>query len=164
VPTPPSRIIWSRRVARGADARGLGHHLIRRLAQVGQAVRVAGRQRQHHAVRAAGDGRFGAAQVGHQHRDVQPRQGFRKGHQLGGVGQLRQQARRHEGADLDLAQACRVGGANPFHLLRGGQRAGDALQAVAQADLANHGPARQRGHGVQGLSPDLLVGAQFRVS
>jgi hypothetical protein len=77
---------------------------------------------------------------------------------------LRQQPRRHEGADLDLAQARGVGGANPLHLLRGGQRAGDALQAIAQADLANDGPARQRGHGVQGLSPEFLIGAQFRVS
>jgi hypothetical protein len=55
--------------------------------------------------------------------------------------------RRHERADLDLAQAGGMGAAQPFDLVGGRQRAGDALQAVAQADLAHddgsvcvHGP------------------------
>ena len=62
---------------------------------------------------------------------------FADGDQLGGVGQLRQQPRRHERADLDLAQARGVGAAQPFELLLGGQGAGDALQAVAQPDFAH---------------------------
>jgi hypothetical protein len=41
---------------------------------------------------------------------------------------LRQQARGHEGADLDLALAGGVGAAQPFDLLLGGQRAGDACR------------------------------------
>ena len=77
-------------------------------------------------------------QVGHQHRDEQARQRLRVGHQLGGVGELRQQARRHERADLDLALAGGVGVADPLDLALGRQDRRDALQAVAQADFADH--------------------------
>ena len=81
-----------------------------------------------------------------------------EGQHLGRVGQLRQQARRHEGADFDLALAGGVGGANPFEL--GGRRddPGDALQAVAQAHLADHG-APWRGKWIS-VSPDLQIGLQ----
>ena len=62
---------------------------------------------------------------------------LRERDELGRVGELRQQARRHERADLDLALAGVVGVADPLELLRRGQHAGDALQAVAQADFAD---------------------------
>src|SRR5256885_16909156 len=52
---------------------------------------------------------------------------------------LGQQARRDEGADFDLALAGSVGIAYPFLLALGGQRGLDALQAIAQADLADDG-------------------------
>src|SRR5256885_1819698 len=62
-----------------------------------------------------------------------------RSHQLGRVGQLGQQARRDEGADFDLALAGSVGIAYPFLLALGGQHGLDALQAIAQADLADDG-------------------------
>jgi hypothetical protein len=135
----------ARRIARRADAAHLGHHLVGRLAQVGQAVGVAGRQGHDHQVGLARDGAFRALQVGHQHRGEQARQRLGKGQQFGGVGQLRQQVRRHEGADLDLALAGRVRVADPFELAGGGQHTGDALQAVAQPHFANDRARRQEG-------------------
>jgi hypothetical protein len=119
------------------DGPDLGHHVIRRFAQIGQAVRVAGRQRQQHPVGAAVHGTLGPLQVGHQHRHDQARQGFGKGHQLGGVGQLGQQFGRHKRADFDLADARVVSALNPLQFLCGGQGAGNALQAVAQAHFAD---------------------------
>jgi hypothetical protein len=135
----------ARGVARRADATHLGHHLVGRLAQVGQAVGVAGRQRHDHQVGLARDGAFGALQVGHEHRGEQPRQRLGEGEQFGRVGQLRQQVRRHEGADLDLALAGRVRVADPFELAGRGQHPRDALQAVAQAHFADDRARRQEG-------------------
>jgi hypothetical protein len=93
----------ARRVARRTHAGDLRHHLVGRLAQVGKAVRVAGRERHHHQVGLARDGPFGALEIGHQHRGEQARQRLRIREQLGRVGQLRQQMRGHERAHLDLA-------------------------------------------------------------
>ena len=126
------------RVAGGADLRDLSHHVVGRLAQVGEAVRMARRQRQQHQVGVAGDGTLGSFQVRHQDRDHEAGQGASRGDELGGVGQLRQEARRHERADLDLAQPGGMGAAQPFELQLRGQDAGDALQSIAQPDLANH--------------------------
>jgi hypothetical protein len=117
--------------------RAISSSLVGRLAQVGQAVRVAGRQRQQHRVGARVDCAFGALQVGHQHRDRQPGQLERAGDDLGGIGQLRHQLGRHERADLDLAQPGTIGAVQPLQLVGGGQRARQDLQAVAQTDLAH---------------------------
>ena len=74
--------------------RDLGDHFVGRLAQVGQAVRVAGRQRHQHQRRPRSSMRaLGAFQVGHQHRRDQAGQGLGEGQHLGRVRQLRQQAR-----------------------------------------------------------------------
>ena len=67
--------------------------LVGRLAQVGQAVRVARRQRHEHQVGSRGDRALGALQVRHQHRGDEARQRLRERDQLGGIGQLRQQPR-----------------------------------------------------------------------
>src|SRR3990167_2699712 len=64
---------------RGADALHLVHHLVGCLAQVGQAVRMAGRERQDHQMGTALDGAFGALEIGHQHTGPQTWQGLRKG-------------------------------------------------------------------------------------
>ena len=80
-------------------------HLRVRAPHVLQAVRLGDRQRDRDLVRAGRDGGLGAAQVRHQHGDRQPRDRARECDDLGGVGQLRQQLRRHEAADLDLADA-----------------------------------------------------------
>jgi hypothetical protein len=129
------------RVACRADACDVGDDLVGCLAQVGEAVRMAGRERNQHEFGPAFDGALGAFEVGHQHRRFQPRQCLRELEHLSGVGELRQQTGRHEGADFDLALSGVVGIANPFDLLRRGQHPGDALQAVAQSDLANDGAA-----------------------
>jgi hypothetical protein len=134
------------RVAQVAHARDLVHRVVGRLAQVGQAVRVARRQRQQHRVRARVDGAFGAFQVGHQHRHREAGQLERVRDQLGGVGKLRHQPGRHERADLELAHAGGVRAAQPLQLEFGRQRARQDLQPVAQADLA------QRDRGVHGGS------------
>jgi hypothetical protein len=68
---------------------------------------------------------------------TRPGQRQRGLHQLGGVGQLRQQPCGHERAHLQFAQAGGVRGLQPFDLLRRGHGAADALQAVAQAHVAH---------------------------
>ena len=103
---------------------------------------MAGRQRHQHQVGPAGKGAFGTAQIGHQHGDEQARQRSGIGHQFGRVGQLGQQACGDKGADFDLALAGSVGVAYPFLLALGGQHGLDALQAIAQADLADDGGLR----------------------
>ena len=134
------------RVARGADPAELGDHFVGRLAQVGEAVRMARRERHQQQIGFGVDRPFRALQVRHQHRDQEVRQRLRKGDQLRRVGQLRQQARRHERADLDLALAGGVGLADPLELASGREDGGDALQAVAQADLADHDVRGEAGH------------------
>jgi hypothetical protein len=124
-------------VACGADGLDLAQHLVRCLAQVGQAVGVAGRQRQQHPVGFGLHRRLGAAQVGHQHGGGQARQRLGESDQLRGVGQLRQQPGRDKGADLQLAQARLVGLLQPQALDLGGHGAGNRLQAVAQGDVAD---------------------------
>ncbi len=126
------------RIAQIDDAADLFHHFVGRFAQVRQAVRMAGRQRQQHRVRVGLDRAFGTFQIRHQHRRQQARQRFCEGHQIGGIGELRHQFGRHEGADLDFAQARRMRGTQPFELVRGGQYARQDLQAITQADFANH--------------------------
>jgi hypothetical protein len=107
-------------------------------------VGVAGRQRHHDQVGAARQRPLCPSQVGHQHRGEEAWQGLGEGQHFFGVGQLRQQAGRHEGADLDLALAGRMGLAQPVELVRGRQHHGDALQAIAQPHLAHHGLARNK--------------------
>ena len=126
------------RVARGADAADLGDHFVGRLAQVGEAVRVARRQRHQHQVGAAVERALGALQVRHQHRDDEAGQRLR---------------------ERDAARRCRraAAAAAPERTSRPRSRAGrrrarrgsirpscarsaaraDALQAVAQADFAD---------------------------
>ena len=117
-------------------------------AHVGQRMRGAGRHRHGELVHAGRERRLGAAQVGHQRHHRQAGQGARVAHQLGRVGQLRQQLGRHEGADLDLAQAGGVQRVDPGQLVRGGHGARHALQAVARADLADvHAVMGDRCHG-----------------
>ena len=62
-------------VAGGADPAELGDHFVGRLAQVGEAVRMARRQRHEQQVGLGGDGALGALEVGHQHRDHEARAG-----------------------------------------------------------------------------------------
>ncbi|MNS91545.1 hypothetical protein D3C72_1256390 [compost metagenome] len=78
------------RVARGPHLRDHVHHFLRRLAQIRQAVCMAGRQRHQHQMGAAGQGTFGALHVGHQHRYRQAGQAPGMGDQIAGVRQLRQ--------------------------------------------------------------------------
>ena len=73
-------------------------------------------------------------------------QGLRVRDQLGGVGELRQELRRNERADLDLALAGGVRGANPGLLALGRQHGADALQPVAQADFADDDAVRKARH------------------
>src|SRR5207237_5383319 len=56
-----------------------------------------------------------------------------------GIGELRQKLRRYERADLDLAHPRGVLGVEPGDLLFGRQDLGDALQAVAEPNLADMG-------------------------
>ena len=108
-------------------------------------------QRHEQQVGLGGDGALGPPEVGHQHRDHQVRQGLRESHQLGGVGELRQEMRRDERADLDLALAGFPGAADPLDLALGRQHRLDALQAVAEADFADHD---SRGELLHVLSPN----------
>ena len=137
----------ARRIARRAHAADLGDHFVGRLAQVGEAVRMACRKRHQHDVGAAVEGALRALEVRHQHRDDQIGQGLRELDQLRGVGELRQQPCGNERAHLDLALAGGVGGANPGLLALGRQHRANALQAVAQADFADDGAIGEARHG-----------------
>ena len=135
---PTSMRVREPRASAHRDPRNLLDHLVGRLVQVGQAVRMTGRERQQHQVGLALDGTFGALEIGHQHRRLESGQGLGESHEFGRIRQLRQQASRHEGADLDLALAGLVGIADPLKLGRSRYHARDDLQAVAQTHLAYH--------------------------
>ena len=124
------------------DGAHLLDHVLAGLAHVGQRVRGAGRHRDGQLVHAGAQRGLGAAQVGHQghHRHAGVRECM--AHHLGGVGHLRQQLGRHEGADLDLAQAGGHQRVDPAHLSRGGHGGLDRLQAVAGADFADQDVGR----------------------
>ena len=106
------------------------------LAHVRLAVRLAGRNRDAHLVRAGGDRPFHALEVRRQGGDVQPRDGHGVTHELLAVGHLRQQFGRHEGADFDFGHACGGLGPDPGLLGLGGHDHVEALQAVARPHLA----------------------------
>ena len=162
VPTPPSiRVLRSCSIARGANLRHFGDHFVGRLAQVGEAVGVTGGQRHEQEVGAGLDRALRALEVRHQDRDEETRQRFRVGDELGGVRKLRQKVRRHERAHFDLALARGVRVADPFALALGRQDGLDALQAVAQADFADHDAA---GKGLGHRSSSNGAGLHCRLS
>lgn len=127
----------ARGVTRCTDPPEFGHDLVRRLAQVGQTVRVTGRQRQDHQVGIARQRRFGSAKVRHEDGGEQAWQRLGEGQDVTGVGHLGEQLRGHERTDLDLAHASTNCFANPCALTVGCNDGGKALQAVPQADLAD---------------------------
>ena len=96
------------RIAQFDDGTHLVDHLLARPAHVGERMRCASRYRDRDLVHAGIDGGFSTFHVRHQchHRPI--RQRHRVPHDVGGVGHLRQQLRRNERSDLDLAQAGRV--------------------------------------------------------
>src|SRR5262249_4191100 len=80
---------------------------------------------------------FRALQVRHQRRHREARNLQRRlGHFLG-VGELRQQLRRHERAHLDVAHTRGVLGLDPRNLQVGRHNRLDALNAVTKADFAD---------------------------
>ena len=124
------------RVARRADPRHFGDDLVRRPAEVGEAVRATRGQRNQHEIGATIERALGALEIRHENRREEAGQGPGMREDFRGVGKLRQQAGRHERADLDLAQPGRMGVADPVELAGGRQDRRDALQAIAQTDLA----------------------------
>ena len=102
-----------------------------------ETVRLRHRQRQRDLVRTGRNGCLGPFQVRHEHRNSQIREGARKGHNFRGIGQLRQQLRRHEATDLDLGDARGGLGGDPrlFGLKR--HDALHALQPISRTDLTN---------------------------
>ena len=64
-------------VARGANALDFAHDLVGRATQIGEAVRVARRQRHEHQVGAGFDRPLGALEIGDEHRREKARQRFR---------------------------------------------------------------------------------------
>jgi len=80
---------------------------------------------------------FGALQVRHQRRHREPRHRERALRHLLGVGELRQQLRRHERAHLDIAHAGRDFGLDPGELQICRHDRLDVLDAVAQPDFAD---------------------------
>ena len=109
----------ARGIARGADAPDLGDHVVRRLAQVGQAVRVARGQRHEHQVGAALRSRArrlsGSAPAP---RRTGRAASSRKRRSSAVSASCGSSVRRDERADFDLALAGGVRVADPFELLR----------------------------------------------
>ncbi|MNS77692.1 hypothetical protein D3C72_1112770 [compost metagenome] len=126
-------------IARRADAGDFGHHFIRCLAQSGQTVRMAGRQRHDHRMGTGCQGPFRPLEIGHQHRCHEARQLQRMLQHCLGIGQLWQQPGGHHGANLHFAHASGIGGIDPAAFLCSADDGGNALQAVAQAYLADSG-------------------------
>ena len=111
--------------------------------------------------------RLSAAQVGHQRQHRQAGQRERMRHHFSGVGQLRQQTRRHKRADLDLAQAGGVQCADPAQLVSGRHAGIDGLQAISRADLADQDRGSVHGavsHGLTNFSPAASKGLMSRVA
>ena len=143
VPTPPSISVFEPAASRAARMRAdLGDHLVGRLAQVGQAVRVARRQRHQHQVGVGVDRALGALQVGHQHRDEEVRAASsrtrpaRRCRRAAAAGAPARTSRPRSRAGRRRARR------GSTRCLRSvGRIVPDALQAVAQADFADHDPA-----------------------
>ena len=81
---------------------------------------------------------LGPAQVGHQHRGAQARQRLRVGQHLA-VSASWGSRRAGDEEPTSISRWPAAWQRSPFDLLRGGQHAGDALQAIAQADFTHHG-------------------------
>ena len=100
---------------------------------------LADRQHEIHLVHPESEAPLGALQIGDQRRDGEPGQRQCMAHHRFGIGELRQELRRDERADLDLAHAGGEFGVQPGDLLLGRHDFGEALEAVAQPDLADIG-------------------------
>ena len=119
------------------DAAEIRDQLVGAAAHVRAVVPLADREHKIHLVHPEREAPLGAARIRDQRRHGQTRQGQRVPHDFFGVGQLRQQLRRHERADLDIAHPGRVFGIEPRQFRLGRHDLGDALQAVAHPDLAD---------------------------
>ena len=78
-----------------------------------------------------------AAPVGGQGHHGQAGKAQRMPNHLGGIGQLWQQVRRHEGADLDFSQAAGMQGADPEAFMGQGHDGLHALQAISRAHFTD---------------------------
>ena len=81
-------------------------------------------------MRAGGNRIRGTAQVGDQHRHLEPGNAGGKAHDFRGVGQLWQYFRRDEGTHFNLAQTRVSQRLYPALFIRGGHNCGDTLQAI----------------------------------
>ena len=149
--------MWRLRIAQGHDGANLLDHLGAGFAHIGQAVGLAGRDGQGDLVDAGVEGRLRATQIGHEHHHGQARQGEGVTHHLGGVGQLREQTSRHEGADFDFPQATGMQLGQPCLLVVQGHGGLDTLQPVSRADFADE----DRVHGRVGNHPVSVVSPVF---
>ncbi len=105
-------------------------------------MRFTGGKGHEHQVRLRRQRALGALQVRHEHRDEETRQRLCISDEFRRIRELRQAAGGHERAHLDLALAGLVRGADPFDFVPGREHRLDALQAVAQANLAYHAALR----------------------
>ncbi len=122
------------------DAAEILDRLVGAAAHVRAVVPLADRQHEIHLVHPEREAAFGAARIRDQRRHGQTRQRQRVLHDRLGVGELRQQLRRHKRGDLDLAHPGGVFGVEPGQLRLGRHDLGDALQAVAHPDFADCNP------------------------
>ena len=84
VPTPPSISVFDPAASRAARIfANFGDDLVGRLAQVGEAVGMARRQRHEHQVGAGLDRALRAFEIGHEHRDEEPGERLRVRDELG---------------------------------------------------------------------------------
>ncbi len=132
-------LVLGRGMAQCDDAAEILDRLGGRAADVGAVVPLADRQHVIHFVDAQRQAALGTFEVRDQRRHGEPRQSQRVTHDRFGVGELRQQFWRDKRGDLDLAHPGGVLGVEPGQLLLGRHDLGEALQAVAHADLADKG-------------------------
>ncbi|MPN49141.1 hypothetical protein SDC9_196754 [bioreactor metagenome] len=124
-------------IAQRDDAAHFVHHLLGCLEHIRHRMRGAGGNRHGDLVHARFHGRLRAAQIGHQRHHRQTGVGEGVSHHGGGVGHLRQQLGRDEGAHLDLLQPGSGQRVDPSQLVCRGHGAVHGLQSVARADFAD---------------------------
>ena len=140
----------------------LADHLVRGAAHIGEAVRLAHRNRDNDRIGARGERCAGSSQVGHQGGDGDCRQLLCSRHDLGSIRHLRHQLCRHERSRLETPNPAGVLGAEPGKLVLRRHHAIEHLQPVAQPDLDDLDLlAGRRTHGDGDRFSDQVQGEDF---
>jgi hypothetical protein len=136
--------VGRQRLEEGRDALQVGDRVGGGAAKIGLVVALAHRQDAVQLMHAGLGSPLRSLEVGDECRDSKVRNGQRRSDHLPGIGKLRQELRRNEGTDLDLAHPGGGFRPDPVELGAGVHWSRNVLQPVAQThfpnfDVFNHG-------------------------